>query len=73
MEVENKDLSLDDNGRILLQQRRVLKKGELKLVVDKTLKKCKSGGYKKLRTRAADGYAGLNNKEVLKVTNNNIK
>ena len=34
-----KDLLLDDNGRILFQQRRVLKKGELKSVIDKTFKR----------------------------------
>ena len=44
--------------------------GELKSVVDKTFKKSKSGGYKKLRTRIADGYTGLSNREMLKVTNN---
>ena len=36
-------------------------------------KRVKSGGYKKLRTRIADGYFGLSNREMLKVTNNNIK
>ena len=54
---------MDENGQILFQQRRVLKKGELKSVVDKTFKKNRSDGYKKLRTRAADGYAGLSNRE----------
>ena len=49
-----KDLPLDYNGGILFQQRNVLKKGELKSVVDKVFKKNKSGGYKKLRTKAAD-------------------
>ena len=34
-----KDLSLDDNGQILFQQRCVLKKGELKSVIDKTFKR----------------------------------
>ena len=34
--------------------REMLKKGELKSVVDKVFKKNKSGGYKKLRTKAAD-------------------
>ena len=44
--------------------------GKLKSAVDKTFKKSKSGGYKKLRTRIADGYTGLSNREMLKVTNN---
>jgi len=34
--------------------------------------KNKSSGYKKLRTQA-DGYAGLSNREILKVTNNDIQ
>ena len=38
-----KYLSLDDNGRILFQQKGV--KSELKSVVDKAFKKCKSVGY----------------------------
>ena len=48
-------------------------KGELKSFVDKTFKSSKSGRYKKLRTRAADSYAGLSKREILKVTNNNTK
>ena len=40
--------------------------------MNKTFKKSKSGGYKKLRTRA-DGYVGLSIRYILKVTNNNIK
>ena len=42
-----KDSSLDDNGQVLFQQRRILKKGELKSVAHKTFKKSLvSGGYK---------------------------
>ena len=42
-----KDSSLDDNGQTLFQQRRILKKGELKSVAHKTFKKSLvSGGYK---------------------------
>ena len=40
--------------------------------MNKTFKKSKPGGHKKLRTRA-DGYVGLSNRDILKVTNNNIK
>ena len=67
------EMLMDDNERFLFQWWRVLKKGKLKLVLDHTLKKSKSGGYKKLRTSAADGYAGFSNREILKVTNNNSK
>ena len=41
--------------------------------MDKTFKKSNSGGYKKIRTRAADGFAGLSNRQMLKLNNNNIK
>ena len=42
-------------------------------IVSKTFRKNKSGGYKKLRTRVADAYAGLSSKEILKVTKNELK
>lgn len=51
----------------------MVKKSESKVIVGKTFRKNKSGGYKKLRTRAADSYAGLSNKEILQVTKNDVK
>ena len=39
--------------------------------MEKTIKKCKSAGYKKIHHRAGDGYAGLRKRQVLKrVTKN---
>jgi hypothetical protein len=61
-------LSLDVNGLLLFQGKRVLKKGEIKKCVSKIFKKSKSAGYKKLRTRALDGYAGISRRNILKVT-----
>ena len=43
------EMLMDDNERFLFQWWRVLKKDKLKLVLDHTLKKSKSGGHKKLR------------------------
>ena len=57
----------------MIQQRQVLKKGQLKSFVDKTFEKSKSYRHKNLKTGAPDGYAGLSNREILKVTKNNIK
>lgn len=51
----------------------MVKKTDVKRIVSKTFKESKSGGYKKIRTRAADGYAGLSNREILKITKNNVK
>ena len=53
--------------------KRVLKKKELTSVVAKAFRKNKSGGYKKLRTRAADSYTGLSGRDVLKITKNIVK
>ena len=50
-----------------------MKKVQLKSLADKTFKKSKSYGYKNPKTRATDRYAGLSNKEILKLSNNNIK
>ena len=38
-----------------------------------TFIKNKSGGCRKIRTRAADGYSGLSKQNVLKVTENDLK
>ena len=45
-----------------------MKKTEIDKVVTKTFKRNKSGGYKKLRNRAADGYAGVSNNKILSIT-----
>ena len=49
---------------------KVVKKTKIGKVVTKTFKQNKSGGYKKLRTRAADGYAGVRNNKILSITSN---
>ena len=63
-------LSFDAKGHILFQGKRVVKKTEIDKVVTKTFKKNKSGGYKKLRTRAVDGYTGVSNNKILSITSN---
>ena len=67
------DLTLDNNGLLLFNGKRVLKKKELTPVVAKALRRNQSGGYKKLRTRAADSYIGLSGRDILRITKNNVK
>ena len=49
----------------------VLKHVEANKMVEKTFKKCKSAGYKKIHHRAHDGYAGLSKRQVLKCVTSN--
>ena len=66
-------LSLDKNGKLLYEGKRVLKKTEVKNCVSKTFNKSKCVDYKKLRTRALDGYAGISRGNILKVTTNDAE
>ena len=66
-------LSIDKNGLLLFEGKKVLKKGEIKKCVKKTFSKSKSVGYKKIRTRALDGYAGLSRNNILTVTSNDAE
>ena len=68
-----KDLTLDKSGALLYEGKKVLMKSVVKEIVSKTFKKSTSGGYKKLRTRAADGYTGISNRNILQVTSNDFK
>ena len=62
-------LSIDKNGLLLFEGKKVLKKGEIKKSAGKnTFSKRKSVGYKKIRTRELDGYAGLRRNNILTVT-----
>lgn len=45
----------------------------MKRVVGKTFDECKSAGVKKIRLRAASSYAGISERQILRITNNNIK
>ena len=47
-----------------------MKRGEIKMSVKKTFSKSKSLGYKKIRSRALDEYAGLSRNNILMVTLN---
>ena len=51
----------------------MVKKCEVRKVVDKTFDAFKSAGVKKLRVRAAEGYAGLSENKILKITNKHVK
>ena len=49
----------------------VLKRVEANKVAEKTFKKCKSDGYRKIHHRPGDGYAGLSKRQVLKYVTSN--
>ena len=53
--------------------KKVVKKSLISTIVGNTFKQAKSGGCKKLRYRAASSYAGLSEKKILQVTNNEFK
>lgn len=53
--------------------RKVVKKSEVSGVVAKTFKETKSAGYKKLKHRSHDSYAGLSERKIRQVTSSNIK
>ena len=65
-------LSIDKNELLLFEGKKVLK-GEMKKCVKKTCSKSKSVGYKKIRIRALDGYAGLSRNNILTVTSNDTE
>ena len=50
-----------------------LKERKFKKVREKTFSKSKSMRYKKIRTRALDGYAGLSRNNIFAVTSNDAE
>ena len=67
--LENEEIYTEQNSLFTILQ--VLKRIEVNQVVEKTFKKCKSAGYKKIHHRARDGYAGLSKRQVLKCVTSN--
>ena len=57
-----------DNSQLFLGNRRVLKIGKGKIILEKAFTEAKSGGAKKLRLRTADSVVGLSEREILKIT-----
>ena len=53
--------------------KKVLKKSSIASIVAKTFDEAKAGGCKKLRNRAASSFAGLSERNILRVTNNEAK
>ena len=50
-----------------------MRKSKIKLTVKKTFDACKSACARKIRFRAAESYAGMSERRILKITNNNFK
>ena len=53
-----------DNSQLFLGNRRVLKIGKGKKILEKAFTEAKSGGAKKLRLRTADSVVGLSEREI---------
>ena len=69
-------LSIDKNGLLLFEGKKVLKKAEIKKCVKKTLSKSKSVGYKKIRTPPLDSRPlelGLGCNSILTVASNDVE
>ena len=52
---------------------KVVKQSSVSAVVGKMFHDAKSGGCKKLRNRAAESYAGLTERKILRITSNELK
>jgi len=53
--------------------KKAVKTSDVSRIVGRTFKETKSAGYKKLKRRAADSYAGLTERQIRHVTSNNVK
>ena len=53
--------------------RKVVKTSDVSGIVAKTFKETKSPGYKKLKHRSDDSYAGLTERRIRQVTSSNVK
>lgn len=67
------DLGPEDSPTLHSNGKKVVKTSDVSRMVGKTFKETKLAGYKKLKHRAADSYAGLTEWQIRHVTSNNIK
>ena len=51
----------------------MVKKSDVRKVVDETFDACKSAGVKKLRVRAAKSYARFSENTILEIKNKHVK
>ena len=68
-----KGLSIDLEGNLLYEKKKIVKKSDVKRIVTKCFIKNKSGGCRKIRARVGDAYSGLGKRNVLKVIQNDLK
>ena len=61
------------NPTLYFDDKKVVKKSSISGLVSKTFDDAKSGGCKKLRNRAAAGFVGLSERNILIETNSKIK
>ena len=63
----------DLEDSLLYEKQKIVKKSDVKRTVTKTFIKNKSGGCRKIWAKAADDYSELGKRNVLKVTENDLK
>ena len=66
-------LGPEESPTLYFNGKKAVKTSDVSRIVGKTFKETKSGGYKKLKHRAADSYAGLTERQIRHVTSNNVK
>ena len=66
-------LGNEESPTLYFNGRKVVKKSEVSGVVAKTFKETKSAGYKKLKQRSHDSYAGLTERKIRQVTSSSIR
>ena len=50
-----------------------MRKSKIKQTVKKTFDECKLAGARKIRFHATESYAGMSERQILKITTNNFK
>lgn len=66
-------LGPEESPTLYCNGKKAVKRSDVSRTVGKTFKKTESAGYKKLKYRAADSYAGFTERQIRYVTSNNIK
>ena len=70
---EDFHLGLERTPTLYFAGKKVDKKSLISTIIGNTFKQAKSGDCKKLRYRAASSYAGLSEKKILQVSNNEFQ
>ena len=64
-------LGPEESPTLYFNGKKAVKTSDVSRIAGKTFKETKSAGYKKLKHRAVDSYAGLTERQIRHVTSNN--